>query len=387
MSTARRIIAVILLWLIGLAAAGQFSKIAVPLADIRALYPAAGNQIGWLLSLVSAVGAVLGVVAGGLVDRIGPRRILIFGLALGAAMSLWQASLPGFALMLVSRVIEGGSHLIIVVAAPTLIAELSEGRYQGAAMTLWSTFFGVSFALTAWLGTPLVATSGVPVLFLAHAALLAGLMLLAAWLLPPRQRQQSETTGGIWQKHMAAYRSPFIAAPGVGWLFYTITFVALLAILPDLMPATQTTEIAGLLPLISIAASLLLVPLLLRVMSAVAVVLLGLGLATAVALSNLALAQPALLAFVLFGILGLVQGASFAAVPQLNRQTDAQAVAYGLMAQAGNLGNLIGTPLLLSTLAYGGTSAMFLLVAAIYASAILAHLVLMQIRRRYPLAE
>lgn len=52
--------------------------------------------------------------------------------------------------------------------------------------------------------------------------------------------------------------------------------------------------------------------------------------------------------------LGLVQGACFAAVPQLNQCAAQQAQAYGAMAQTGNLGNTLGTPILLAVLGGAG---------------------------------
>ena len=58
----------------------------------------------------------------------------------------------------------------------------------------------------------------------------------------------------------------------------------------------------------------------------------------------------------LAGALGLVQGASFAAVPQLNATAAHQSQAYGAVAQTGNLGNTLGTPVMLAVLGVAGYS-------------------------------
>ena len=147
---------VILLWLAGLGAATQFAKIAVPFAQVGLYYPAHGEALGWLLSIISLMGAILGAVSGAIAGKIGPLRLLAFGLVLGGAVSLLQAMIPPFPVMLASRIVEGLSHLAIVVAAPTLIAQLTRGRARNAAMVLWSSFFGVAFALNVWIGLPLV---------------------------------------------------------------------------------------------------------------------------------------------------------------------------------------------------------------------------------------
>jgi len=70
-----------------------------------------------------------------------------------------------------------------------------------------------------------------------------------------------------------------------------------------------------------------------------------------------------------------VQGASFAAIPQLNKTAPEQALANGTLAQAGNIGNLCGTPLLLLLLSSGGVTAMISLVVTCYITAITLHLI------------
>ncbi len=381
----RTILQVMLIWFAGLGAATQFAKIAVPFSDVALLYPNNAAVIGWLLSIISLMGAALGAMSGAITARIGPSRLLLSGLVLGGALSLMQASLPGFQLMLLSRVIEGLSHLAIVVAAPTLIAQITTGRARYNSMVLWSTFFGVAFALNAWVGLPIVDRFGLPAYFALHG----GLMLLIALLiaLSNLKSDMGQTEGIGWalsaflDVHIRTYRSPFISAPAIGWFFYTLTFVSLLAILPGRLPEGQGASIAALMPLAGIVLSWLLVPLLLIVLSCVSVVNLGftLGIVTIIALF---LGAP--LAFgciALFAVLGLVQGGSFAAVPELNDTTEAQSLSYGAIAQMGNAGNLLGTPVLLAILLGVDEAGMFVAVAAFYSIAIIAHLLLARRRK------
>ena len=377
MSGLRPALLTFLLWAAGLCAAAQFAKVGLALPELARVYPDAGLGLGFLVSAISVVGALLGLLAGVLAARIGTRRLLLGGLALGALASLVQATLPPLPLLLTSRLVEGAAHLGIVVAAPTLIAAVASERLRPAAMTLWGTFFGVAFALTAWLGLPLVEARGVGALFLAHAACTAaaGVALLA---LLPREAVASDdgpafTPRGIAARHVAAWSSPRVAAPAAGWLFYTLTFVALLAVLPALAPPEERAFTAAVLPLASIASSMTVGVALLRSVSAVGVI--GTGFALAI------LACPALLvrpgepwpAVALFAALGLVQGASFAAVPELNRSAADRALANGALAQAGNVGNACGTPLVLALQAAGGTGATVAAAAGCYAAGLAAH--------------
>ncbi|MDA7963842.1 MFS transporter [Ruegeria sp.] len=376
---------VLLLWCAGLGAATQFAKFAVPFGEVGLLYPDHADGLGWLLSIISLMGAVLGATSGAITGRVGPVRLLLWGLVLGGGISLLQATLPGFALMLASRVVEGLSHLAIVVAAPTLIAQITQGKARNVAMVLWSSFFGVAFALNAWFGLPFVDRFGLPIYFALHGGqmlVIAGLVLTCR--LPVVASEADETSGGFLQAHLQTYRSPFISAPALGWFFYTLTFVSLLAILPGRLPEGQGAAIAALMPLAGIVLSWLAVPLLLNVMTSIAVVNLGLGLGILTILALFLGAPLAVTSVALFAVLGLVQGGSFAAVPQLNASANAQALSYGAMAQMGNAGNLLGTPVLLAVLWRGDETGMFIAVACIYGAAILLHLWLGLRRRRYP---
>jgi len=381
---------ILILWLAGLSAAAQFAKIGHILPELQTLYPHAGSSLGFLLSLISLVGALLGLVAGVLVGRIGSRGVLIVGLVVGCLVSLIQSFGLPLSWLLASRVVEGASHLAIVVAAPTLIAQYSSERLRPAAMTLWGTFFGVSFALTAWLGLPLVAAKGVEALFFAHAIFTGTVALLVTYSLPKQALQTSGTVHstapfslvGLYEQHKQAWSSPYIAAPAAGWLFYTVTFVALLAVLPGVMPIEQRAFIAAALPLASIASSMTLGIVLLKRFSAVQVLCSGFIAAIGFALLLLLIPSEPLIAVLLFASLGLVQGASFAAVPQLNKTAPKQALANGALAQAGNIGNLCGTPLFLILLSTGGMQAMITLVITCYIGAVAVHLVFAK-RRTY----
>lgn len=386
----RSILLVFVLWLAGLGAAAQFAKIAVPFPLVRALYPQAGSEVGWLLSLVSLLGVVFGMTAGVLVARFGYRRLLVAALFLGGCVSLWQAGLPGFVPMLASRVIEGASHMVIVVAAPTLIAQIVADRYRGAAMTLWSTFFSVSFALMAWFGPPFFLSRGLSGLFAAHGAfMLAVGALIAIWRIPGEPHPATRTAAPlglvpVLRQHVAAYRSARISAPALGWLFYTLTFVSLLAILPDHLPEESRTRTVTLMPLASIAVSLFIVSPLLSYVPATRIVMAGFA-AAGMALSLLwAGLPPSLVWLAVFAALGLVQGASFAAVPELNATAETRALANGAMAQMGNLGNSLGTPVLLAVQSQTGANGLLAAILACYAAGCVTHAVLARRRAALP---
>ena len=374
---------ILALWGAGLGGAAQYAKFSVIFDLLPAAYPQAGPALGWIVSLVGLVGIVFGVAAGVLVARIRYRRALLAALWLGAGISAAQALMPGFGLMLALRGLEGLSHLGIVVAAPTLIAQLAPAAWRGFALTLWGTFFGVAFAVLAWLGRPLALEHGIPALFAAHAVYMAAFALLlgAGLRALPQEATPAFSLPQVLRDHAAIYRSPFLLAPAAGWLFYTFCFVSILTVLPPWLAPEARGPVMAAMPLASIAVSMTLGVVLLRVISAVGVVMLGFGLS--------ALCMPLLwiwpaapvLCLLLAGAMGLIQGASFAAVPQLNTTPAAQARANGAMAQMGNLGNTLGTPVMAAALAGLGYAALPILAGAAFLAGLLAHLALGKARR------
>jgi predicted MFS family arabinose efflux permease len=375
---------IFLLWGAGLGAAAQYAKVSVIFDQLSQLYPNAGVMIGFAVSLVGFLGIIFGVVAGVLVARIRYRRALIWALWLGAAVSAFQAFVPPFEWFLASRALEGLSHLAMVVAAPTLIAQLSAPQDRGFTLTLWGTFFGVAFAVLAWGGLPLVAAFGIPALFAAHAvymAVFACIINLMLKALPSENTSEILTIRAVLTRHAAIYTSPKMSAPALGWLFYTFCFVSVLTVLPPFIPDAARAWVMGAMPLASIASSITLGVYLLRHITAVRVVMIGF--ATSVLCMIWLWITPGAPAacIALAACLGLIQGASFAAVPQLNDTATTQAQANGAMAQMGNLGNTIGTPIMVAALAWIGYVAMPIFVGAALIAGLCVHLALGRLRK------
>lgn len=260
------------------------------------------------------------------------------------------------------------SHLLIVVAAPTLISILSPEGARGFTLTLWGTFFGVAYTLLVVLGLPLADRFGIAGLFLAHGAYMLGFAVLLAWLLPRQPAQTAQerlTPAALWQRQVAIYRSPRLSAPALAWLPYTLVFVSLLTLLPPYIAPEMRTFVIATMPLVSISASLVLGAALLRLFSAIWVIQLGFAGALVMALALAAAPGDPVLCLALAAALGLIQGAGFAAVPELNPALQDRALANGAMAQTGNLGNTLGTPVMLAVIGVAGHAGMMIAAATV----------------------
>lgn len=381
----RAALTVLAIWAAGLGAAAQFGKISVLYDVLAAAYPGHdGVGIALMVSVVGLVGLVFGTTAGILVTRIGPRRAMLAALVLGAAVSAVQAMFPPFGVMMASRVLEGASHLAIVVVGPTAIAAVAPQARQGLALSLWSTFFGLTYAVLFAVAPPLVAVAGPSALFLAHAGWMLVMAAVLFVLMPGDPARAPAVPGGWLRRHAEIYASPRIAAPATGFVCYTITYVALLTLLPGAVTAGWGQAVGVAMPLVSIAVSLSLGVWLLGRVPAVRVVQAGFAAALVGGVvlvlgwgqGTWELAG----ALMLSGALGLVQGASFAAIPQLNANAADRAGASGAIAQLGNLGTTTGTPLLALLLVQAGVTGLALFILGFSALGIAIHAV--QARRR-----
>ncbi|MFN3953073.1 MAG: MFS transporter [Pararhodobacter sp.] len=363
------LVVVLLLWGAGLAAAAQFGKFGVVFDLLSARYPGqSAAMIGGVISVVGLVGLVLGTTGGLFAARLGYRRILVAGLAAGAVISVLQALALPLPLLIASRVIEGLAHLAIVIAGPTLIAQVAPPRQQGLAMTLWSTFFGLSFAFMAYAGRPLAEAQGLGALLLAHGGVMALFAALLWAVLPPDPPASGQrlSLSALLRQHGAIYASPAVSAPALGFFCYALIYLALLTLIPPMIGGGHEMLIATGMPLVGIVVSLTLGVWMLRWISAVALVQGGFALsALGMVILWAGWGQPGPMltgALMLATALGLVQGGSFAAIPQLNPDAGARAQAAGAMAQLGNLGTTSGTPLLALMIAGQGVHGVALFV-------------------------
>ena len=377
-----------MIWAVSLGAAAQFGKLAVIFDQLASAYPAQpAPMLGLAVSAVGFAGLVLGTTAGLFVSGLGYRRVMVLALCAGAALSFAQSLGPSFPVLLALRVLEGFAHLAIVVAAPVLTAQAASPRMQPAAMTLYSSFFSVSFMVLGLVGPGLVADFGVAGLLRGHAAyLLAGAVVMAAVL--PRDvpgRLPALSLRGLWRDHIAIYSSPYEAAPAMGFVCYTITYVAFLTLMPQqFLGRPEQSLLAVFMPLISVAVSMTLGIWAMQRVPAVRVVQGGFAVSVLFAgLLWLFWDRSGFVVIAAFGVaggLGLVQSASFAAISQLNPLAETQARAAGAIAQLGNVGTTLGTPLLIWLIVQAGPtgSALFLIGFSVLGIAIHA----VQARRR-----
>ena len=349
---------ILLVFVIGLNAAAQVIKISLTLHPLSIEFNRSLPEISILVSLVGLISILFGLVTGNIVATFGARRVMLIALLIGAFTSLLEALLPQFLLMSILRLIEGFSHLALVVAAPAMLAHVANDRDRPIAMALWATFFGMAFAIGTVIVPKLLAWGGLQLLFASHGFFLLILTLLLAWRAPYSKKMSLNLK--FLSTHFTTYSTPELCTPGLGFVFYTFIYVAFLTFLPDVV-SHQSWQFW--LPLLSLTATLL-AGWLARFLNVLTISLIGFSMIVAGGFAVLANFELAI--WIMFIGLGLVPAAQFAMIPVLNVSEADRAIASGAIAQMGNIGTASGTPVFAILMVWGGPN--FLLLSILIAA-------------------
>jgi predicted MFS family arabinose efflux permease len=369
---------VLVLWFAGIAAAMQFAKFSVAFDFLGNQYNVTPFWIGLALSIVGFIGLVFGITISIYISKIGQNRILIISLLLGAIVSIVQALQPVFSILFLSRIVEGISHLGIVVTAPIIMIIISSEKHHSIVMGLWSTFFGIAFSVTAWIGNPILELYSSSVLFLIHAIFMTILLTILFFSLKQINIQfnnnkkvsfirgeglipRRSVVGLLIDAHKKVYSNWRTFSPGILFFFHTFMYIALFTFLPGLSGNENTRSfLLVILPLISIvgtmiagiAAQYFITPSKLSVFAYIS--LLALIFVIKLSFNNNLLFVITSMILILFS--GIIQGSVFSLIPKNTLTREDQTNANGSVAQLGNLGSTLGSPIFSYFLVFGRDS-------------------------------
>src|SRR6185295_17045101 len=172
-----------LLYALGVLAAGQLGIVPPLVPELKHDLGLSLAVAGTAVSVITLVGAVLGLPAGGWSQRIGHARALAIGLAIMAVGAALCAAASDATTLLAGRTLAGIGYLLVVVAGPSLMAMTAEPRHQPIALSLWGTFVPTGIAL-AGLVTAAFADAGWRTIFAVDLVLLAAAVIVAVVAVP-----------------------------------------------------------------------------------------------------------------------------------------------------------------------------------------------------------
>jgi|GEM_PF-20556 len=144
-----------------------------------------GTQQLWVLHIGDIVGASLVLTAGRLVDRFGPRRLLLMGMIGYGLASTLAAFAPSVEVLMIGRLLLGASAVTVTPAGAALLRRLfPSARQFSVALALFMAAFSGGMALGPPLGGLLLEHFWWGAIFLFNVPIALG-VLCAWWLLPP----------------------------------------------------------------------------------------------------------------------------------------------------------------------------------------------------------
>jgi MFS family permease len=378
----------------GVVAAMQVGKVPPALPAIRAELAIGMVEGGWVASLFAVTSATIGIAAGLLGDRFGPRSAAAGALACIALGSLAGGFADGLAWLLAARFLESIGFVGLVVSVPALIVTLTAPGDRGKAIGLWSTYLPTGFALMLLAAPPLLSAQGWRGLWFGNAGLVAAFLLLF-WL--AFRRMETPAPG---QRARRSWREvgQSLARPGAWllafcFLLYALQWFAVMTWLPTYLiesqgrPAAGAATITALVVLINIGGNLSgtwlserRVPRwLLITVSALATGCLGGGIFTGLVPEDAKL----VLAFAYSLIAGITPAAALIGAVHHAPSPAHVASTNGIVIQGAQCGSLLGPPVLAWVVggAAGWSQAPWLFLGLSTCSVVLA-LVLRRVERR-----
>lgn len=171
------------LWLLGIAQLMlivDVTVVAIALPDMQADLGLDRAGTAWVASIYALAFGGLMLLGGKAADVLGPRRVVVAGLALFVAASLVAGFSGSGEVLLVARALQGVGAAVMSPAALSVIVRTFTGAELNRALGVWSALGGAGAALGVLLGGVLSAGPGWPWIFFINVPV--GVVLLAGLL-------------------------------------------------------------------------------------------------------------------------------------------------------------------------------------------------------------
>lgn len=166
----------------------SLSVIFIVFPELSDAFPEASNaQLSWVINVFSIVGAAALVLAGAVGERLGRKRIILWGTAAFSASSALAALAPNVGVLIAARIAQAlASVATLPAGAATIIAAFPKDR-RGTAIGTWSAAGGVAAACGPSLGGILIDAGGWQAAFWINVPM-GAVAFVAAWLVIPEYR-------------------------------------------------------------------------------------------------------------------------------------------------------------------------------------------------------
>lgn len=135
------------------------SAVNVALPVLQGSLGASVTQVQWVIEAYMLFLAALILVGGSLGDRLGRRRVFMWGVGAFALASLWCGLAPDPTQLIVARAVQGIGGALLVPGSLAIISASFDGSARGKAIGTWSGLSAITMAagpvIGGWLATTL----------------------------------------------------------------------------------------------------------------------------------------------------------------------------------------------------------------------------------------
>lgn len=115
------------------------------------------TEVQWVQESYVLVFASTLLIWGSLADRVGRRRLLVIGILIFIASSVWAGSAAGASSLILARIVQGFGGAMVLPTTLSLVNATFQGRERGIAFAVWGSTIGgmvaVGPVLGGWLAT------------------------------------------------------------------------------------------------------------------------------------------------------------------------------------------------------------------------------------------